>query len=118
MVKRFDRTRYAEYLTEMLEAVLDYNRQTAPLARSGAAKRVDKARNKIIAAEDDLKAKANRLERNLLPFDALPEEERPPGYSVGQANWIALLDTYEALWAGRKCIELLRPTVEGAEAAD
>lgn len=107
--KAFDRSRYAPLLTELLDAALSYNRQPQSGMREEAWNRVMKARLAIVDAEDDLKQKANKLEANLTKYDRLPEEDRPSGYKTGQQNWLALLETMEMLWAGRKCIELLMP---------
>lgn len=105
----FDPTRYAPLTTALLEAALDYGRHTSPEKRNGAYDRIRTARDNVIAAEDELKAKANKLEAKLEKFDHLPPEERPKGHAEGNANWCRILETYEMLWASRKCIELLMP---------
>jgi len=109
-VKRFDPSQYAPLLAELLDAVRDYTRQTAMLPRQAAWHRIRDARLAIVEAEDSLKAKANKLEGTLRKFDGVPEDQRPNGYVRGCANWLGLLETYESLWAGRRCIELLVPS--------
>lgn len=113
--KSFDPTVYAPLVTDLLAATLDIDRQTAPMQREAAWNKARDARDKVIAAEDDMKSKMNRLEAKLRKYDDRPAEERPAGYAQGNQNYIALLEAYEMLNAARRCVQLLGPWAEEGE---
>lgn len=107
--KAFDPTVYSPLVTDMMEAVLDCGRQIGGLQKEAAWRKARDARDKVIAAEDDMKSKMNRLEAKLRKYDDRPVEERPSGYDQGNRNYVALLEAYEMLHAIRRCVELLGP---------